>query len=181
VDETWRTITNPATGEDITFEETSGETVGLRTVMRLTLAPGGAVQAHSHRSEETFECTDGQLDFVVDGKALRLEAGATISAPPGRIHSFRNTTDTAATVRVTVTPAGDIERSLRTVFALVREGRLTPGKPPKDPLIMARLVIPDHVYLPPLPRPLYWPLMYTLAALGGRRADTAIARYADRR
>ena len=57
MNEDWRTITNPVTGEELTSVETSEETGGLRTVMRLTLAPGGAVQAHSHRGTESFECT----------------------------------------------------------------------------------------------------------------------------
>lgn len=99
--------------------------------------------------------------------------------PPGRIHSFSNETGAPVTVRITATPAGDIERLLRTVSALARAGRLTPGKPLKDPLLAARLVVPDHVYVPPLPRPVYWPLMYAMAALGGRRADRAIDRYAE--
>jgi len=60
MNEDWRTITNPATGEEVTFVETSQETGGLRVVMRLTLAPGGAVQAHSHRLAESFECVEGQ-------------------------------------------------------------------------------------------------------------------------
>jgi len=179
MNEDWRTITNPVTGEELTFVETSEETGGLRTVMRLTLAPGGAVQAHSHRGTESFECTQGRLDFLVGMKTLRLEPGGKISSPPGEIHSFSNETDSPATVQVTATPSGDIERALRTVFALARAGRLPPGRPPKNPLLMARLVVPDHVYLPPLPRPIYWPLMHVMSALGGRRADKAIAKFLE--
>lgn len=173
-----RTITNPVTREHVTFLETSAETRGARAVLQVTLAPGGAVQAHSHRQTETFECTNGRVDVVVDGHTVRLEPGDEAIAAADQIHALRNETDDPATVLVTVTPAGDIERGLRAVFALTRAGHLTAGKPPKNPLVMARLVVPDHVYLPPLPRPLYWALMHAMSALGGQRADRAINRWA---
>jgi quercetin dioxygenase-like cupin family protein len=172
-----RTINNPATGERITFLETAQETGGTRTVMMITLAPGGEVSAHSHRAREHFEIVDGS--FVVDhaGQSLNLTAGQQLVVAPDQMHGFRNATDTPATLKVTVTPSGGIDAAMRTLSGLARDGRLVPGRRPKDPLVLAVLACRGHYYSPPLPRWIYWPLMKGLAGIGGAKADQVIAGY----
>lgn len=177
MDDGWRKVSNPASGETITFLETSEETGGAQVVMLIALRPGGVVTPHSHHVGEKFECVDGNFTVHLNGRDGTLSPGEVMLADPHVMHGFRNDTELPATVRVTATPAEDIDKILRALAGLARDGRLMPGRPPKDPLVMASLAYRGHYYSPPLPRWLYWPLIGGMAALGGRAADKAIARY----
>jgi quercetin dioxygenase-like cupin family protein len=177
----WRTIYNPVTREQATFIQTAEETGGTFAVLELTLAPGGAVKPHAHGVRERFECLAGTPTVRVDGKAIMLTSGQEATAQPGMLHELRNDSDAPATVRVTVTPHGDIEAGLRTVFGLARDGRIPENGPPKDLLVFALLARRGGLYMPPLPRWLYWPLMGGLATIGRMTgAEKVIARYSTR-
>lgn len=172
-----RTVTNPRAGETITFLETSEETGGARMVATITLAPGGSVFPHSHRVEERFECNEGTFRVRLCGTDRLLGPGEVVTVAPHELHGFRNDTDSPAMLTVTATPAGDLDRILRTLAGLTRDGLLEPGKPPKHPLIMASLAWRGRYYEPPMPRWLYMPLMGALAPLGKRACDRTIERY----
>lgn len=179
MDDDWRRVSNPVSGETITFLRTSEETGGAEVVMLVSLTPGGAVTPHSHRMAETFECVDGTFTVQLDGRDSTLSAGEVMVANPRVMHGFRNDTDQPATVRVSATPAGDIDKVLRTLAGLARDGLLRPGRPPRNPLLMANLAYRGRYYSPPLPKWLYWPLVSSMAGLGGRAADRAITRYSE--
>jgi quercetin dioxygenase-like cupin family protein len=172
-----RSVQNPGTGETITFLETSEETGGVRVVAEVTLEPGGAVVPHSHRVAETFECLDGRFTIHVRGAERPFEPGESVTAAPHDMHGFRNDTDRSATLRVTATPAGDLDRVLRTLAGLSRDGLLVPGRPPRHPLVMASLAWRGRYYEPPLPRWLYMTLMGGLAPFGKTACDRMIERY----
>jgi quercetin dioxygenase-like cupin family protein len=178
----WRTIDNPVTRERITFLETAEETGGQRAVLELTLAPGGAVKPHAHLAQERFVCMAGRLTVGLDGRMVTLQSGDEATVVPDVLHELRNETDEPTKVRVTATPHGDIEAGLRTAFGLARDGRIPENGPPRDLLVFALLAKRAGLYLPPLPRWLYWPLMGGLAALGqATGAEKVIARYNERR
>lgn len=174
-----RTVTNPSEGGTITFLETSEESGGARMVATITLAPGGSVRPHSHRVEERFQCVEGTFRLQLRGTDRPFEPGEFLTAAPHELHGFRNDTDSPATLTVTATPAGDLDRILRTLAGLTRDGLLEPGKPPKHPLAMASLAWRGRYYEPPMPRWLYMPLMAALAPLGKRTCDRLIERYTE--
>jgi quercetin dioxygenase-like cupin family protein len=134
-----RTVTNTVTGETITFLETSAETGGVRVVAEITLTPGGAVIPHSHRVSETFECLDGSFITHLAGNETEFTPGQRMIAKPHEMHGFRNDTAQPAILKVTATPAGDLDRTLRTLCGLSRDGLLMPGKPPRPAFAMASL------------------------------------------
>lgn len=173
----FRTVHNPGTGETITFLETSEDTGGARVVALIRLDPGGAVTPHSHRITETFECVDGSFTVHLNGRDLAFAPGDSVVADPHELHGFRNDTDAPATLRVTATPAGDLDRVLRTLCGLSTDGLLVPGKPPRHPFVMASLAHRGRYYSPPLPRWLYWTLIGATAPLGARACDRIMARY----
>jgi quercetin dioxygenase-like cupin family protein len=44
---------------------------------------------HAHADEtDCFYVLEGELDFVVDGKAIRGGPGTLVAAPPGVLHTF---------------------------------------------------------------------------------------------
>jgi quercetin dioxygenase-like cupin family protein len=100
-----RTVNNTATGETITFLETSAETGGVRVVAEITLVPGGAVVPHSHLCAETFECLNGSFITHLRGQERKFTPGQRMIAEPHEMHGFRNDTTQPATLKVTATPA----------------------------------------------------------------------------
>ena len=61
-----QTVTNPVTGERITFIETSADTGGERVTIELGLDPTGAVPGlHVHPEQyETFHVVSGTMKFA---------------------------------------------------------------------------------------------------------------------
>jgi quercetin dioxygenase-like cupin family protein len=175
--EGWRTIANPLSGETVTFVATAEETNGARVVMQIEVAPGGGPAPHAHQTQtEVFEGVAGTVELQLDKRQIMLAPGDTITAPPRVLHGFRNRTQAPATIRVTASPAKNIEGGLRATFYMMRTGLL-----PKQPLVAALLLHQGEVYLPPLPRWVYWPLIGALARLGHwRGGERVLAQYGAR-
>jgi uncharacterized cupin superfamily protein len=78
-----------------------------------------------HAHEEIFYVLDGELEFFVDGNAVRLTRGDTITVPIGVAHTFRNTTDTPARFLTTFTPYQYVHY-FEDIAELVKQGNLNP-------------------------------------------------------
>src|SRR3954452_23482425 len=100
-------LENPVTGEKLPFVETSGSTDGARVVVDLELAAGGKVPGvHIHpKKEEKSKFCQGTMKFSYGMKKIVANAGKPVVVPAGKIHDFANAGDTAALVRVTISPA----------------------------------------------------------------------------
>ncbi len=168
--EAWRTIINPVSGETITFMETEEESSGSRVVMRIEVAPGGGPAPHAHRKQaELFEGIAGTVELQLGKRRITLRPGGTATVPPGVLHGFRNVTQAPAS------PPEDIELGLRAAFYMMREGLLR-----KKPLVGALLLQKGDLYMPPLPRWIYWPLIGVLAQLGRwTGGERVLARYGE--
>ena len=110
--------------------------------------PGPPVHMHPD-SADTFAVIDGTLDVCIDGEWRSVRAGETATIPAGVPHSFRNTSDETAKVKVTMQPAGRSEAFFRDMHGLIHEGKIK-RLPPKDPrsAIYAAMLIgdyPDHI------------------------------------
>lgn len=164
-------------GESITFIETEEESGGSRVVMGIEVAPAGGPAPHPHRNQtEFFEGIAGTVELQLGKRRITLGPGGTAIVPPGVLHGFRNLTQTPSTIRVTASPPEDIESGLRAAFHMMREGLLR-----KKPLVAALLLHRSDLYMPPLPRWFYWPLIGVLARLGKWTGGEAVlAQYGDR-
>jgi quercetin dioxygenase-like cupin family protein len=165
-------LENPVTGEKLTFVETAESTGGERVVVDLELAAGGKVPGvHIHpKQEEKFEVLQGTMKFRYGMKKVVAEAGETVVVPPGKVHDFANAGDTAALVRVTISPALKMEEMFKTNVALANEGKVTKSGMPK-PLELALFVreFDDEVRAPFPPRFVVRAVMAPLAAIAKRR------------
>jgi mannose-6-phosphate isomerase-like protein (cupin superfamily) len=46
---------------------------------------------HFHQKfHESFVITEGEMEFIVNGKPLKIKEGQSIDLPPGTLHTFRN-------------------------------------------------------------------------------------------
>jgi mannose-6-phosphate isomerase-like protein (cupin superfamily) len=94
-------------GNPITIKMHGRDTGGALCLIELTDAPGGGPPPHIHeREDETFYVVEGEYEFVCDGKSFPLKKGATIFAPRGLVHSYKNIGATPAKLLMMITPAG---------------------------------------------------------------------------
>ena len=174
-----QTISNPVSGERITFMQTASDTDGELLEFELELTPDGSVPgAHVHpEQEERFHVLSGRMKFRRGWRRVVAEAGDTVIVPAGTVHRFANAGDCAARCRVEVVPALDMEQLLETTVELAHEGNTNRKGMPK-PLHLALFVarFRREVKAPFPPAWVVRILMAPLAALG--RARGHAERYA---
>src|SRR3954451_21626230 len=136
-----QTITNPISGETITFRRTAADTSGEYLEIDLELTADGHVPgAHVHpEQEERFEVLEGRMKFRMGMKTIVAETGDVVTVPKGKVHKFKNAGDGIARARVTGTPALKMEELFETTVALAEEGRNPHAGIPK-PLHLALFI-----------------------------------------
>ena len=130
-----RTIHNPVLRDSVTFLRTSAETSGECTEVEAVVMPGGGNPPHFHKHyEETFTMEEGEL--VLDlphGVRTILKAGDVYTVRPGEAHSFLNTTDRQARVRMLTQPGNPgFEDSIRILYGLASDGVYSKRRTPRS-------------------------------------------------
>src|SRR3954454_1026331 len=136
-----QTISNPVSGERITFLQTADDTAGELLEFELELTPDGGVPgAHVHpEQEERFHVLAGQMKFRRGWRRVVASAGDTVVVPAGTVHRFANAGDEVARCRVEVVPALDMEQLLETTDELAIGGNRARKAMPR-PLHLALFV-----------------------------------------
>jgi len=138
---TGQIISNPVSGERITFLRTASDTAGELLEFELELTPDGHVPgAHVHpQQEERFHVLAGRMEFRRGWRRVLASAGDTVVVPAGTVHRFENAGASVARCRVEVVPALDMEQLLETTVELALEGNVTRRGMPR-PLHLALFV-----------------------------------------
>ena len=107
------TLTDPTTGQTITFEQTSADTGGELLAMETTYQPkAGKPPMHRHPTQaERFEVLEGELDVRLGRRRRRLTAGEVLEIPAGTPHAMSG----SARARWEVRPALRTEQFLEAV------------------------------------------------------------------
>ncbi|TCO43508.1 cupin domain [Kribbella antiqua] len=77
----------------------AGPHAGSRLIGMLEsdIPPGGGFPGHVHDEyEEVFYVLAGEIDYRLDDDWVTAPAGSTVFVPSGRVHGFRNSSDTLA-------------------------------------------------------------------------------------
>ena len=91
----------------ITIRIHGRDTDGATSVVETLDSPGEGPPPHRHQREsETFHVLEGDYEFMCDGKTFKAGRGATVFAPRGLPHNYRNLGKTPGRLMVTFTPAG---------------------------------------------------------------------------
>ena len=149
------TLTNPITGESMTFLKTSRETGGEYVEIELRAEPDAFVAAaHVHPAQtERFEVIEGTLAVTVAGKTVEAEAGDILVVEPGQAHKWWNAGD-GARLPLRVRPALQFESLIETMFALASDGK-TNKKGMPNPFRLA-VIANAHLDTVVLPFPPVW-------------------------
>jgi quercetin dioxygenase-like cupin family protein len=59
--------------------------------VRVDFAPGASFPKHSHPGVEIAYVLNGSIEYELDGKTVRLQAGESLYIPAGAAHSAKNT------------------------------------------------------------------------------------------
>ena len=98
-------------GELVTYKVTSGQTGGAYSLFEVASQPGSGAPPHiQHREDEAFYVLEGDYEFLVEGRTLRMPAGSLLYIPKGNLHVYRNVGEGTGRMLVSQTPGGLYER-----------------------------------------------------------------------
>lgn len=116
------TITNPATGERITFRDRTDSALRFD----YALEPGGYAVGkvdHVHPEQaERIEVTAGRLGVRIEGDEWTATPGTRFAVPSGTAHTIWNDGDEPVRTAIELRPALETHRLFETLFGLAREG-----------------------------------------------------------
>lgn len=135
-----RVITNPVSGEKVTFICTSAETNGLKSVIEIELQPTAeGPPLHYHKAySETFRILDGELNLQIGKEHKRAKKGETYKVEKSQTHSFRNDSGSPARIEVTLSPGHEgFENAISILFGLSKDGLVSSKGLPKKLIHLA--------------------------------------------
>ncbi|WNC14745.1 cupin domain-containing protein [Brevibacillus brevis] len=169
-----RSVSNPHTGETVTFLKTTEETNGEYLLFRTDLPPKEGIFLHYHTElVETFEGITGNLELTVDGKKTTLKPGDKAVVPLDKVHRFYNPSDQFVSFNIEIRPAARFEAFVRCGYGLDTDGRsfympFLKQYVPKNPLLLGTIFEMGAFYLPFLPLSLQKWIFGALAKLSAR-------------
>ncbi len=145
-----RRIENPVQGDAITFLETSAESGGERSLLAMEVVPGGKVTPHFHTSySEHFFVREGHLTVEIGESRHDLGPGDDEAVSPGTRHAWRNDGSVPVQADLELRPGhSGFEDSLRMVYGLAADGRVTASGLPRNPLHTALVLNWADIRLP---------------------------------
>jgi quercetin dioxygenase-like cupin family protein len=102
--------------------------------MEEDIPAGRGPPSHRHDWDEAYYVVHGALDFEIDGKQIRIEAGGFAYLPRNTVHAFKGASETPARVLIFAVPA----HSSAFFREVNREVRTIPGDLSKVPTIGRR-------------------------------------------
>ncbi len=97
------------------------DTGGAWSLMEELVPLGLGPAPHRHDWDEAYYVIEGAVDFEIDGKPVRVEAGGFSYLPRNTVHAFKGASATSARVLIFAVPAHssaffkDVHREVRTV------------------------------------------------------------------
>jgi len=139
-----RTVKNPIIKDIVTFIETSNETDGHHTLIKVELAPKGGNDLHFHKSfDETFTVLEGRLGVQLEKEIIYLNKGESATARKGQLHRFFNPSDEHDTsFNVLIQPGNQgFETAVQVAYGLACDGLTNAQMIPKNIYHLSLLVI----------------------------------------
>jgi mannose-6-phosphate isomerase-like protein (cupin superfamily) len=92
-------------GMPLRFLCDADDTDGAWSLMEEDIPIGHGPPPHRHNWDEAYYVISGALDFEMDGKEVRIEAGDFAYLPRNTVHAFKGGSDAPAKVLIFAAPA----------------------------------------------------------------------------
>jgi quercetin dioxygenase-like cupin family protein len=113
-------------GDVIRIHIGSAETGGVFSMIEEISPPGGGPPPHIHRDEdEGFYVLEGEVEFLLGDRWVRVAPGASAFGKRGVPHTFRNVGSAPSRVLATISPGG-FERFFEEVDRMAQSAPPTP-------------------------------------------------------
>lgn len=161
-------IKNPRTGEYIEFMETSAETGGEYSRIKIKVIAGGFKPVmHMHTTtDESFEVISGRLTYIQDNEKKSIDPGEKVTLVRGKAHTHYNDGTDDLLMYQTFTPSLDIDTFLENLFGLDAEGKVEKGKPAFLQLMVWSKTFQCKAYIASAPLGIQKVLSILLAPIG---------------
>jgi mannose-6-phosphate isomerase-like protein (cupin superfamily) len=94
-------------GELLTYKVPSQHTGGAYALFEVATQPGVGPPSHiHHREDEAFYVLEGDYEFLIGKKTLRVGAGSLLYVPKGTLHAHRGVGEGVGRMLLTQTPGG---------------------------------------------------------------------------
>ena len=151
---------NPAEGRTIAvvgdvyrFLATGDNTHGTYAMWEAIVPPGGGPPPHVHsREEEGFYILEGEITLQTGDQKIVATSGMFVNMPIGMPHSFKNESDKAAKMLITVAPAG-LENMFFEFGVPLAEGSTTALPPTQEEITKLLQIAPKYGIEILLPHP----------------------------
>jgi quercetin dioxygenase-like cupin family protein len=91
----------------VTYKIPSHKTGGAYALFEVTTQPGAGPPPHiHHREDESFYVLEGEFEFLIEGRTIRVGAGSLLYVPKGTLHAHRAIGEGVGRMLVTQTPGG---------------------------------------------------------------------------
>ena len=98
-------------GELVTYKTTREQTGGAYSLIDVGTQPGVEPPPHiHHREDESFYVLEGEYEFLIDRRTVRVAAGSLLCKPKGTLHAHKNVGEGVGRILLTQTPGGLYER-----------------------------------------------------------------------
>jgi quercetin dioxygenase-like cupin family protein len=125
-------------GELVTRKVASEQTGGAYSLFEVLSQPQGGPPPHiQHREDEAFYVLEGEYEFLVEGRTLRMPAASLLYVPKGNLHAYKNVGEGTGRMLVSQTPGGLHERFFEDLGKLTNN---TPTPGPEEPPNVQRIV-----------------------------------------
>jgi mannose-6-phosphate isomerase-like protein (cupin superfamily) len=92
-------------GELLTYKIPSQQTGGAYSLFEVTTQPGAGPSPHiHHREDEAFYVIEGEYEFLVEGRTIRVGVGSLLYVPKGILHAHRGVGEGVSRMLLTQTP-----------------------------------------------------------------------------
>ncbi len=111
-------------GQLVTYKVTSDQTGGAYSLFEVASQPGTEAPPHvQHREDEAFYVLEGDYEFLVEDRTLRMLAGSLLYVPKGNLHAYKNVGKGSGRMLVSQTPGGLHERFFEEVGEVAPDRR----------------------------------------------------------
>ena len=139
-------------GELVTRKVASEQTGGAYSIFEVASQPGTGSPPHvQHREDECFYVLEGEYEFLVEDRTLRMPAGSLLYVPKGNLHAHKNVGEGTGRMLVSQTPGGLHEHFIEEMGESARDTLSPVSKEPPNVQRIGTIAAKYGIEISPLP------------------------------